>query len=162
MCSHLSPIALHGHKEPQALWYPALASWFLSILESLLQDLSILRLSLCAESEIPHVFCELNQVILLACSDTSLNVLVMNFVVGLVGVNSLTDTLFSCSKIVTSFVNILLAGDNYKAFSTCESHVSVVSLSYCTVLGKHLRSVPYKTPAQVQRPQWRRLWWHPC
>ncbi|XP_025771600.1 olfactory receptor 7A17-like [Puma concolor] len=117
-----------------------LASWIMTALHSLLQSLMVLRLSFCEELEIPHFFCELNQLIHLARSDTFLNDLVMYFATGLVAIVPLTGILFSYSKIVTSIFRISSAGGKYKAFSTCGSHLSVVSLFYGTGLGVYLSS----------------------
>ncbi|XP_075393258.1 olfactory receptor 7A5-like [Tenrec ecaudatus] len=117
-----------------------LTSWVLSLLHSVLNGLLVLRLSFCAELEISHFFCELNQVVQLACSDTFLNVLVMYLVSGLLGVVPLTGILFSYMKIVSSILKISSAGGKYKAFSTCGSHLSVVSLFYGTALGVYLSS----------------------
>ncbi|KAM6219158.1 olfactory receptor 7A10-like [Rhynchocyon petersi] len=115
-------------------------SWFLSLLDSLLNGLMILRLSFCTELRIPHFFCELTQVVQLACSDTFLNDLVMYVATGLLGVGPLTGILFSYTKIVSSIVRISSAGGKYKAFSTCGSHLSVVSLFYGTSIGVYLSS----------------------
>ncbi|XP_049731423.1 olfactory receptor 7A10-like [Elephas maximus indicus] len=117
-----------------------LTSWLLTILYSLLHGLMVLRLSFCKELEIPHFFCELNQVVQLACSDTFLNDLVMYFTTGLEGVIPLTGILFSYTKIVSSILRISSAGGKYKAFTTCGSHLSVVSLFYGTALGVYLSS----------------------
>ncbi|XP_023407689.2 olfactory receptor 7A10-like [Loxodonta africana] len=117
-----------------------LTSWLLTILYSLLHGLMVLRLSFCTELEIPHFFCELNQVVQLACSDTFLNDLVMYFTTGLEGVIPLTGILFSYTKIVSSILRISSAGGKYKAFTTCGSHPSVVSLFYGTALGVYLSS----------------------
>ena len=57
----------------------ALMSWMMSVLNSLLQSLMVLWLSLCIDLEIYHFFCEINHVVQFACSDTFLNVLVMYF-----------------------------------------------------------------------------------
>ncbi|XP_042833239.1 olfactory receptor 7C1-like [Panthera tigris] len=59
-----------------------LGSWILSVLVSLLHDLLILRLSFCTELEILHFFCELKQVIQLACSDRFLNDLAVYLALG--------------------------------------------------------------------------------
>ncbi|XP_075393618.1 olfactory receptor 7A5-like [Tenrec ecaudatus] len=117
-----------------------LTSWVLSFLHSSLNSLLILRLSFCTELEISHFFCELNQVIQLACSDTFLNVLVIYLTSGLLAVVPLTGILFSYMKIVSSILKVSSAGGKYKAFSTCGSHLSVVSLFYGTALGVYLSS----------------------
>ncbi|KAM9685106.1 olfactory receptor 7A17-like [Trichechus inunguis] len=117
-----------------------LISWLLTLLDSLLHSLMLLRVSFCTELEIPHFFCEFNQVVQLACSDTFLNDLVMYFAAGLVGVIPLTVILFSYTKIVSSILRISSAKGKYKAFTTCGSHLSVVSLFYGTGLGVYLSS----------------------
>ncbi|XP_045653436.1 olfactory receptor-like protein OLF4 [Ursus americanus] len=117
-----------------------LLSWIMSILHSLLESLMALQLSFCTEVEIPHFFCELNQMIHLACSDTFLNNMVMYFAAMLLAGGPFVGILYSYSKIISSIHGISSAQGKYKAFSTCASHLSVVSLFYCTSLGVYLSS----------------------
>nr|XP_054320286.1 olfactory receptor 7A17 isoform X2 [Pongo pygmaeus] len=117
-----------------------LASWMIAALNSLSQSLMVLWLSFCTDLEIPHFFCELNEVIHLACSDTFLNDMGMYFAAGLLAGGPLAGILYSYSKIVTSIRAISSAQGKYKAFSTCASHLSVVSLFCCTGLGVYLTS----------------------
>ncbi|XP_048067616.1 olfactory receptor-like protein OLF4 [Ursus arctos] len=124
---------------PQLCGLLVLVSWFMSILHSLLQTLMVLRLSFCTKVEIPHFFCEINQMIQLACSDTFLNDMVVYFAALILGGAPLSGVLYSYSKIVSSKCRISSEG-KYKAFSTCASHLSVVSLFYCTSLGVYLSS----------------------
>ncbi|XP_070270116.1 olfactory receptor 7A10-like [Myotis yumanensis] len=112
-----------------------LVSWIMSVLNSLLQCLMIPRLSFPAELEIPHCFCETKQRIKLACSDTFLINMVIYLVTVLLGAGPLAGILYSYSKIVSSICGIPSAQGKYKAFSTCASHLSAVSLFYGTVLG---------------------------
>ncbi|ELV11872.1 olfactory receptor 7A10 [Tupaia chinensis] len=115
-----------------------LASWIIGVPYSLLQTLMALRLSFCTHVEIPHFFCELYQMIHLACSDTFLNAMVTYFATVLLGIGPLTGILYSYSKIISSICAISSAQGKYKAFSTCASHLSVVSLFYFTVVGVYL------------------------
>uniref|UniRef100_G1Q2H5 G-protein coupled receptors family 1 profile domain-containing protein n=2 Tax=Myotis lucifugus TaxID=59463 RepID=G1Q2H5_MYOLU len=117
-----------------------LVSCIMWALNSLLQSLMVLRLSFCTDLEIPHFFCELKQVIQLACSDTFLNNMVMYFVTVLLAGGPLAGIIYSYSKIVSCIRAISSAQGKYKAFSTCASHLSVVSLFYCTSLGVYLSS----------------------
>ncbi|XP_005876389.1 PREDICTED: olfactory receptor 7A10-like [Myotis brandtii] len=117
-----------------------LVSWVMSALHSLLESLMVLRLTFCTDLEIPHFFCELNQMVQLACSDTFLNTMVIYFVAVLLGGGPLAGILYSYSKIVSSIRAIPSAQGKYKAFSTCASHLSVVSLFYGTSLGVYLSS----------------------
>ncbi|MBZ3873420.1 Olfactory receptor 7A17 [Sciurus carolinensis] len=117
-----------------------LVSWIMSALHSLLQVLMVLQLSFCTDLEIPHFFCELNHLVHLACSDTFVNVVVMYVAAVLLAGCPLVGLLYSYSKIISSIRAISSAQGRYKAFSTCASHLSVVSLFYCTSLGVYLSS----------------------
>uniref|UniRef100_G1Q252 Olfactory receptor 7A10-like n=1 Tax=Myotis lucifugus TaxID=59463 RepID=G1Q252_MYOLU len=117
-----------------------LMSWIMGALNSLLQSLIVLPLSFCTDLEIPNYFCELKEVVQLACSDTFLNNMVMYFVSVLLGGGPLTGIIYSYSKIVSSICRIPSAQGKYKAFSTCVSHLSVVSLFYGTSIGVYLSS----------------------
>ncbi|XP_036897826.1 olfactory receptor 7A17-like [Sturnira hondurensis] len=117
-----------------------LVSWITSSLYSLLQSLMVLQLSFCADLEIPHFFCEFNQMVQLTCSDTFVENIVMYFGVGVLGGGPFVGILYSYSKIVSSIRAIPSAHGKYKAFSTCASHLSVVSLFYGTSLGVYLSS----------------------
>ncbi|KAM5232828.1 olfactory receptor 7A17-like [Hipposideros larvatus] len=114
-------------------------SWIMGVLNALLQSLMVLRLS-CTELEIPHFFCELNQMIQLACSDNFLSNVVIYFSAVLIAGGSLAGILYSYSKIVSSIRAMSSSQGKYKAFSTCVSHLSVVSLFYLTSLGVYLSS----------------------
>ncbi|KAM5189956.1 olfactory receptor 7A5-like [Callospermophilus lateralis] len=120
---------------PRLCMLMVVVSWILSVLRALLQSLMVLQLSFCTDLEIPHFFCELNQVVQLACSDTSPNDMVMYFTSVLLGGGPLAGILYSYSKIVSSIHAISSVQGKYKAFSTCASHLSVVSLFYFTILG---------------------------
>ncbi|XP_012381206.1 olfactory receptor 7A10-like [Dasypus novemcinctus] len=125
---------------PQLCGLLLLASWILSVFVSLLHDLMVLRLYFCTELEMPQFFCEINHVVQIACSDTFLNVLLIYFDTGLLGVIPLAGILFSYSKIVSSILRISTTEGKYKAFSTCGSHLSVVTLFYGTGLAVYFSS----------------------
>nr|XP_027811195.1 olfactory receptor 7A17-like [Marmota flaviventris] len=125
---------------PRLCGFLVLASWVTSALHSLLHSLMVLRLSFGTGLEIPHFFCEPNQVVHRACSDTFLNDLVIYVAAVLLAGGPLSGILYSYSKILSSIRAISSAQGRYKAFSTCASHLSVVSLFYCTLLGVYLSS----------------------
>ncbi|XP_040846038.1 olfactory receptor 7A10-like [Ochotona curzoniae] len=125
---------------PQLCVQLVLLCWTISVLYALLHSLLVLRLSFGTHVEIPHFFCELNQVIHRACSDTFLNDLMMYLAAVLVGGGPLAGILYSYSKIASSIRAISSAQGKYKALSTCASHLSVVSLFYGTALGVYLSS----------------------
>ncbi|XP_068837412.1 olfactory receptor 7A5-like [Capricornis sumatraensis] len=122
-----------------------LISWMLIALYSLLHSLMVLQLSFYPIVQIPHFFCELSQVVQLASSDNFLNNIVMYFSAVLLGGGPFASILYSYSKIVSCICKITSAQGKYKAFSTCVSHLLVVSLFYFTALGVYLSSAATHT-----------------
>nr|XP_023398327.1 olfactory receptor 7D4-like [Loxodonta africana] len=117
-----------------------LMSWVIIFWVSLLHIVLITQLNFCIDTEIPHFFCELTQIIQVACSDTHTNYVFLYVLTALLGVFPLSGILFSYSQIVSSLMRMSSAGAKYKAFSTCGSHLSVVFLFYGTGLGVFLSS----------------------
>nr|XP_003422948.1 olfactory receptor 7G3-like [Loxodonta africana] len=113
---------------------------FISIMNALLHSLMVLRLSFCADLEIPQFFCELPQVLKLACSDTLFNNILLYFITSVLGCGTFFGIIFSYMQIVSSLLKMPSTGGMYKAFSTCGSHLSVVSLFYGTGSGVYLSS----------------------
>uniref|UniRef100_A0A8C6E6Q1 G-protein coupled receptors family 1 profile domain-containing protein n=1 Tax=Moschus moschiferus TaxID=68415 RepID=A0A8C6E6Q1_MOSMO len=125
---------------PQLCVILVLVSWVISVLDSLIQTFMLSRLSFCRDVLIPHYFCELKQLVQLASSDNRLNEMVMYFAAGLLGGGPFAGIFYSYCKIASSICGISSVQGKYKAFSTCVSHLSVVSLFYGTCLGVYLSS----------------------
>ncbi|XP_012784725.2 olfactory receptor 7A10-like [Ochotona princeps] len=115
-----------------------LLCWVIGVLHALLNSLLVLILSFCTHVEIPHFFCEINQVVHSACSDTFLNDIMMYFAAVLLAGCPLALILYSYSMIVSSIRVISSKQGKYKAFSTCASHLLSISLFYGTSLGVYL------------------------
>ncbi|MBZ3883280.1 Olfactory receptor 7C2 [Sciurus carolinensis] len=138
ICHPLHYVAMMN---PRLCQFMALGSWLISILGSLPDTLTILRLSFCTNRAIPHFFCDLPEVLKLACSDTLINNIVVYSVAIVLGVFPLTGILFSYSQIFSSILRISSDRGKYKAFSTCGTHFLVVSLFYGTSFGVYFSSV---------------------
>uniref|UniRef100_A0A8C3W7P6 Olfactory receptor n=1 Tax=Catagonus wagneri TaxID=51154 RepID=A0A8C3W7P6_9CETA len=118
----------------------AAVSWIVSFLVILIHSLLVLHLSFCTHTEIPHFFCELTELLRSACCDTLINFITLYSALGLLGIVPLTGILFSYSKIISSILKMSSVEGRYKAFSTCGSHLMVISLFYGTGLGVYLSS----------------------
>ncbi|XP_052498711.1 olfactory receptor 7G1-like [Budorcas taxicolor] len=117
-----------------------LFSLFISIMDALLHSLMVLQLTFCTDLEIPLFFCEVVQVIKLACSDTLINNTLIYLATSIFGGVPVCGIIFSYSQIVSSVLRMPSASGKYKAFSTCGSHLSVVSLFYGTGFGVYISS----------------------
>ncbi|XP_004632931.1 olfactory receptor 7G2-like [Octodon degus] len=115
-----------------------LGSVFISNAAALVHTVMLLWLSFCEDLEIPNFFCELAPLIKLACSDTLINNILVYFVVSLFAGVPVFGIIFSYVCIVSSILRIPSSEGRYKAFSTCGSHLSVVSLFYGTGFGVYI------------------------
>ena len=115
-----------------------LTSWILGALNPLLQSLMTLQLSFCTDLEIPHFFCEHNQVVQYVSSDIFLSDTLIYFAATILGGSPFTGIIYSNSMILSSILQTSSTQGKYKAFSTCASHLLIATLFYCTVLSVYL------------------------
>lgn len=114
-------------------------SCLISHLHSLIQTKLTSLLIFCASNRIPHFFCDLQPLLKLSCSDTStLELLAMTETLAVI------MTPFMC--IVVSYARILVTvlrmpstKGKFKAFSTCGSHLTVVTLFYGSITWVYFR-----------------------
>ncbi|XP_038598894.1 olfactory receptor 7D4-like [Tachyglossus aculeatus] len=113
-------------------------AWIVTSLHALTHTLLVDRLSFCSSLEILQFYCDFYQVLRLSCSDIFINeVGIFVAAIGLV-IIPLTGLLFSYARIVSTRLTVPSAKGRYKAFSTCGSHLSGVSLFYSTSHGTYL------------------------
>uniref|UniRef100_G3U738 Olfactory receptor n=1 Tax=Loxodonta africana TaxID=9785 RepID=G3U738_LOXAF len=115
-----------------------LVSLLVSIVNALLHSLMLLRLSFCTDLETLYLFCEVFQVVKVACSEILTNNIILYFAASILGVVPFSGIIFSYTQIVSSTLRMPSAGGKYKAFSTCGSHLLVVSLFYGTAFGAYV------------------------
>ncbi|XP_047386338.1 olfactory receptor 7G3-like [Sciurus carolinensis] len=118
----------------------------ISTLDALLHTLMLLRLSFCKHLEIPHFFCDLAQILKMACSDTLVNNTILLFATIFLGFGPFSGILFSYARIFSSILRIPSTGGKYKAFSTCGTHLCVVSLFYGASIWVYLNSAVTDSP----------------
>ncbi|XP_054999758.1 olfactory receptor 5A1-like [Sorex araneus] len=106
---------------------------------SLLETILAFHMYYCGSNIIQHFFCNLPQILTLSCSDPSITQMIIFLVALLVGFGSLLSILLSYSFIAASILKISSVKGSAKAFSTCASHLAVVTLYYGTVLAVYLR-----------------------
>ncbi|XP_006877724.1 PREDICTED: olfactory receptor 7G2-like [Chrysochloris asiatica] len=126
-----------------------LLSLFISMANALFHSLMILHLTFCIDVEIPQFFCELTQVLNIACSSTLINNIVIYVVGGILAGIPISGIIFSYTRIVFSVLRISTAEGKYKAFSTCGSHLSIVFLFYGTSLGVYFSSPFTNSPKKT-------------
>ncbi|XP_036895807.1 olfactory receptor 1030-like [Sturnira hondurensis] len=105
----------------------------------LVQTILMLRLSFCGPNEINHFYCADPPLLVLSCSDTYVKEMAMFVVAGSNLTCSLTMILISYIFIFTAILRIRSTEGRCKAFSTCGSHLTAVTVFYGTLFCMHLR-----------------------
>ncbi|XP_047387874.1 olfactory receptor 7D4-like [Sciurus carolinensis] len=123
-----------------------LMSWLIMFWVSPIHIVLMKRLTFSIGTKIPHFFCEVAQLLKVASSDTFINIIFLYVSTALLGMIPMTGILFSYSQIVSSLMNMSSIDSKYKAFSTCGSHLCMVSLFYGTALGVYLSSAVAHSP----------------
>lgn len=113
-------------------------SWMVGNANALPHTLLTASLSFCGNQEVANFYCDITPLLKLSCSDTHFNVKMMYLGVGVFSVPLLCIVVsyvgaFSVVLRVPSTKGVL------KSFSTCGSHLTVVSLFYGTVMGMYFR-----------------------
>uniref|UniRef100_A0A8C0R482 Olfactory receptor n=1 Tax=Canis lupus dingo TaxID=286419 RepID=A0A8C0R482_CANLU len=97
------------------------------------------RLPFCGPNHIQHIFCDFPPVLSLACTDTSVNVLV-DFVINSCKIlATFLLILSSYVQIIRTVLRIPSVAGKTKAFSTCASHLTVVLIFYGSILFMYVR-----------------------
>ncbi|XP_033615331.1 olfactory receptor 867-like [Fukomys damarensis] len=117
-----------------------LLCWIITSWVCLIHILLMKHLVFSTVSKIAHFFCDLAQVIKAANSGTLISTIFIYVATALLGVLPVTGILYSYSQIISSLLRMSSTASRYKAFSTCGSHLCVVSLFYGTALGVYLSS----------------------
>ncbi|XP_040191730.1 olfactory receptor 1019-like [Rana temporaria] len=107
------------------------------------------HLDFCEERPyIYHYYCDVIAVIQISCGDTGLNQMVLFAFAGFTEFSSLLVILVSYMYILVSVLRIRSSQGRRKAFSTCTSHLTVVTIFYGTVMFMYLRPSSDYSPEQ--------------
>ncbi|XP_075200215.1 olfactory receptor 1500-like [Anomaloglossus baeobatrachus] len=119
--------------------------WLVTLLIVVCDSLPILKLKFCQRTIIDHFFCDLVPLMDVACSGTQL----VQLEVSILG----PPAFFIPVIIITvSYINIIITilkiptnMNRQKAFSTCSSHLAVVSIFYCSLFSVYVFPTKGKT-----------------
>ncbi|XP_058550227.1 olfactory receptor 1L8-like [Neofelis nebulosa] len=106
---------------------------------SLLHTLLLNRLTFCDNNVIHHFFCDINPLLKLSCSSTFLNEIMIMSEGSVVLVTPFVCITFSYIRILITVLKIPSAAGKRKAFSTCGSHLTVVTLFYGSIFYVYLQ-----------------------
>ncbi|XP_048342085.1 olfactory receptor 1019 [Sphaerodactylus townsendi] len=96
-------------------------------------------LNFCDSNIINHFFCEIPPLLALSCSDTYVSEILLFSLCGFIEFSTILIILISYLFIFVAILRIRSAEGRHKAFSTCASHLTGVTLFYGTVMFMYLR-----------------------
>ncbi|XP_044305947.1 olfactory receptor 5V1-like [Varanus komodoensis] len=114
-------------------------AWVVSFLHALINTLPVSALHFCGPNRVSNFSCELPPLLLLSCSDILVNEIVLLASLVMFVMSASILTLVSYVHILFTILKIPSTEDRSKAFSTCSSHLIVVSLFYVTGFFRYMK-----------------------
>ncbi|XP_075690677.1 olfactory receptor 10C1-like [Rhinoderma darwinii] len=114
-------------------------SWLSGALLSMGQTTFIFSLPYCGPNVIDHFFCDIPPVLKLACSETYLNEIAIFSVCVAILLTPFLLILGSYTQIISTLLKMTSVENRGKAYSTCISHLTSVTLFYGTASFMYLR-----------------------
>ncbi|XP_057346393.1 olfactory receptor 2T1-like [Manis pentadactyla] len=129
-------------------WVIIAGSWFGGSLDGFLLTPITMSFPFCASREINHFFCEAPAVLRLACADTALYEMVMYVCCVVMLLIPFSVVIASYAQILTTVHRMSSAEGRQKAFATCSSHMTVVTLFYGAAMYTYMLPHSYYKPNQ--------------
>ncbi|XP_042811076.1 olfactory receptor 6F1-like [Panthera leo] len=114
-------------------------SWIGGFIAPLLPTILISHLNFCGPQKINHFFCDSDPIFKLSCSDTFLVEALGYTCSSVVILSSFLLTMSSYGHIVVTIIRLSSREARKKTFSTCASHLTVVSIYYGTIIFAYVR-----------------------
>ncbi|EDL08702.1 olfactory receptor family 1 subfamily AF member 1 [Mus musculus] len=134
-----NPLHYNTVMSPRRCRLLVVASWAVSHLHSLTHTILMGRLSFCGPNVIHHFFCDVQPLLTLSCSDTSINELLAFTEGSVVIMSPFIFIVVSYIYITRTVLRVPSGEGRYKVFSTCGSHLTVVALFYGTIISVYIR-----------------------
>ena len=113
--------------------------YLVGMIDGLINTTLAFRLCFCGSNEINHFFCDVPPLLLISCSDTQLNELVIFMIFGFIELSSISGVLVSYCYTTLSVLKIHSFEGRFKAFSTSTSHLTAVAIFQETMLFIYFR-----------------------
>ncbi|XP_049713401.1 olfactory receptor 6M1-like [Elephas maximus indicus] len=115
-----------------------LGCWVGAFPSVLCPTIVVSRLPYCTE-EISHFFCDITPLLQVACIDTCFIEMINLLLSSLVVLSSLVPTTVPYTYVISTILHIPSTQGQQKAFSTCASHITVVSIAYGSSIFMYVR-----------------------
>ncbi|XP_009708815.1 PREDICTED: olfactory receptor 1009-like [Cariama cristata] len=114
-------------------------SYAIGVLHAVTHTTFIFTFSFCRSNVINHYFCDIAPLLALSCSNTHTYEVVVLALVSINCLSTMTIIFVSYMYILPAVLRICSPEGRRKAFSTCTSHLTVVTIFYGAILFMYLR-----------------------
>ncbi|XP_055278775.1 olfactory receptor 5AN1-like [Moschus berezovskii] len=135
-----NPLLYPSVMSPALCGRMVLGSYMAGLSASISQLCFMLQLHFCGPNVINHFFCDLPQLLVLSCTDTFFVQLLTAILTTIFGIINALVIMISYVYIVISIMKITSSSGRSKAFNTCASHLTAVSLFYTSSIFVYLSS----------------------
>ncbi|XP_012499316.1 PREDICTED: olfactory receptor 1440-like [Propithecus coquereli] len=125
-----NPLLYTAIMSPTLCVHMVAGSCITGFLGSFIQLCALLQLRFCGPNVINHFFCDLPQLLILSCSDTFFFQVMTSVLTVIFGLTSVVVIMISYGYIVATILKITSAEGRSKAFNTCASHLTAVTLFF--------------------------------
>ena len=108
-------------------------SYFMGFLNASVNTSFTFSLNFCKSNKINHFFCDVPPILALSCSSIYWNIMLLTVFVGFNLTFTVSIVIFSYIFILAAILKISSAAGRKKAFSTCASHLTTVTIFYGTL-----------------------------
>ncbi|XP_072281847.1 olfactory receptor 5V1-like [Pyxicephalus adspersus] len=115
------------------------SSWISGFVNSMIHTICAFHLTFCSSNRINQFFCDIPPLLKVACGKTLSAEIVLFIVGGAYGFGSFLLTSISYIHIISTILNIRSKEGQQKAFSTCTSHLIVVTMFFGTSFSAYLK-----------------------
>ncbi|XP_070344738.1 olfactory receptor 5AN1-like [Equus asinus] len=135
-----NPLLYSSIMSPTLCVQMVLGSYMAGFSGSISQLCAMLQVQFCGPNVINHFFCDMPQLLVLSCTDTFFVQLMTAVLIVIFGIINVSIIMISYGCIVISIMKITSAKGRSKAFNTCASHLTAVTLFYSSSIFVYLSS----------------------
>nr|DBA19141.1 TPA: hypothetical protein GDO54_015008 [Pyxicephalus adspersus] len=112
--------------------------WFSGSFNSLLVTIAASKMSFCQSTIIEQYFCDAKALLKISCTGTKLFYIVICIELLVFGLCPFLCTVISYMKIIRVILHMSHKDGRHKAFNTCSSHLTVISVFYGTIFSTYM------------------------
>ncbi|KAM6216359.1 olfactory receptor 9S13-like [Rhynchocyon petersi] len=145
-----SPLLYPVHMSQKVCVHLVIGSYMCGGINAIVHTGFTFSLRFCEENRLDHFFCDAPALIEISCVDTFVNEIVIYILSAFIIISTTVVILISYAYILSTVLKIPSTQGRKKTFSTCGSHIVVVSLFYGTLFFMYAQPGAMSSPQQIK------------